>query len=50
MLPWRYNSDVENTSFLSFHFRALKSKSKVVEKVTPVADFWISADDMCQKL
>jgi len=23
MPPWRYNSDVENTSFPSFHFRAL---------------------------
>ena len=27
-----------------------ESKSEVVEKVIPVADVWMSADDMCQKL
>jgi len=26
------------------------SKNEVVEKVIPVADFWMSADDVCQKL
>jgi len=36
-LPWCYNSDVENASFPSFHFRT------IVEKVIPVADLWMSA-------
>ena len=50
-LPWHYNSDVENVAFMSFHLRAKEvSKSEVVEKVIPVDDFWMSADDMCQKL
>jgi len=26
------------------------SKSEVVEKVIPVANFWMSADDICKKL
>ena len=26
------------------------SKSEVIEKVIPAADFWMSADDICQKL
>ena len=34
--------------FTSEHYKV--SKSEVFEKVTPAADFLISADDICQKL
>jgi len=51
MLPWRYNSDVENAQFLLFHLEQHKvSKSEVVEKVIPSVKFWRSSNDMCQKL
>ena len=50
-LPWRYNSDVENRHFRHFTSKHYKvSKSEVLEKVIPAADFWTSANDMCQKL
>ena len=47
-LPWRYNSDWKMRYFTSEHYKV--SKSEVVEKVIPAADFWISADDTRQKL
>jgi len=46
----------EEVMWKAHHFRHFTSqhckvsKSEVFEKVTPAADFWISADDMCQKL
>ena len=40
MLLWRYNSDVETRHFRHFTSKQNKvSKSKVVQKVIPVADF-----------
>ena len=41
---------MENASFRRFTSEQNKvSKSEVVEKVTPAADFLICADDMCQQ-
>jgi len=34
--------------FTPEHYKV--SKNELFEKVIPAADFWISADDMCQKL
>jgi len=42
VLLWPYNSDASEQNKLS--------KTEVVEKVTPVADFWVSADNMCQQV
>ena len=51
MNMWRRNSDMETRHLRHFTSEQNEvSKSKDVEKVIPVAHFWMSTDDTCQKL